>query len=115
MLCGVAVQGARFSPMQAVDLQCEYLTTPLGIRRRRTPPDVEIAISGRRSLPERLPGRRGDLARAARSRERRRMELGADQIRRPDGRMRPAAPLKSHTRYFWKVETWDDNGRMAGH
>ena len=24
----------------------------------------------------------------------------------------PAAPLKSHTRYFWKVETWDDNGRM---
>ena len=31
MLCGLAVQGARFSPMQAVDLQCEYLTTPLGI------------------------------------------------------------------------------------
>ena len=31
MLSGLAVQGARFSPMQAVDLQCEYLTTPLGI------------------------------------------------------------------------------------
>ena len=112
MLCGLAVQGARFSPMQAVDLQCEYLTTPLGIdvaeprlMWKLQSPVGGVSQSAYRVVvatsPEQLEAGNADVWNSGR------IKSGDQTVV-----CSPAAPLKSHTRYFWKVETWDDNGRM---
>jgi len=94
LLCCLCFWGCSQNDSVPVNLRTEYLTEPLGLDTTDPRFTWEYAEGDENFVPSRYE-----------------ISIGTapDNLQAYDGKLR----LKSHTRYYWQVSVWDENGNKS--